>query len=76
MKRVRPVVLAMVCLLGPSLRADVFRDGDRVCFLGDSITHTGSYHGMIYDYCLTRSRLGSTQSWRTGQGDREGSEAA
>jgi len=32
----------------------VFRDGDRVCFLGDSITHTGSYHGMICDYYLTR----------------------
>lgn len=54
MKRLRLVVLAIVCLLGVSPRAEVFKDGDRVCFLGDSITHTGSYHGMICAYYLTR----------------------
>ncbi|MBT3380585.1 MAG: SGNH/GDSL hydrolase family protein [Lentisphaerae bacterium] len=54
MKRLVFFALTMVCLLGASPRAEVFKDGDRVCFLGDSITHTGAYHGMIYDYYLTR----------------------
>ena len=31
-----------------------FKDGDRVCFIGDSITHTGSYHSNVYLYYLTR----------------------
>lgn len=34
--------------------ADVFKDGETVCFLGDSITHGGRYHSFIYDYYLTR----------------------
>ena len=33
---------------------ETFQDGETVCFLGDSITHGGAYHGMIYDYYLTR----------------------
>ena len=33
---------------------DVFKDGETVCFLGDSITHGGRFHSMIYDYYLTR----------------------
>jgi len=32
----------------------VFQDGETVCFLGDSITHTGHYHRFAYDYYLTR----------------------
>lgn len=31
-----------------------FQDQDRVCFVGDSITHAGSYHSYIYLYYLTR----------------------
>ncbi len=31
-----------------------FDDGDRVCFIGDSITHGGSYHANVYLYYLTR----------------------
>ena len=47
-------ILAIVCLIGVGVRADTFRDGETVCFLGDSITHGGPYHGMIYAYYLTR----------------------
>lgn len=54
MKRPHSVALTIACLLATSLWAEVFKDGDRVCFLGDSITHTGLYHRMIYDYYLTR----------------------
>jgi len=33
---------------------NVFKDGETVCFLGDSITHVGLFHRFIYDYYLTR----------------------
>ena len=54
MKRIFAPVLAIVFLLGNSVRADLFQDGETVCFLGDSITHGRPYHGMIYAYYLTR----------------------
>ncbi len=31
-----------------------FEDGDVVCFIGDSITHSRKYHSYVYDYYLTR----------------------
>lgn len=31
-----------------------FQDGQTVCFLGDSITHGGRFHYMIFDYYQTR----------------------
>ena len=31
-----------------------FEDGDRVCFVGDSITHSGTYHSLVYLYYATR----------------------
>jgi lysophospholipase L1-like esterase len=31
-----------------------FADGDTVCFIGDSITHGGSYHSWIYLFYATR----------------------
>lgn len=31
-----------------------FKDGDRILFLGDSITHSGGYPRTICDYCVTR----------------------
>ncbi len=33
---------------------DVFKDGETVVFLGDSITHGGRFHSFVYDYYLTR----------------------
>jgi lysophospholipase L1-like esterase len=41
-------------LLVCSARAGLFKDGETVCFLGDSITHGGRFHSYIYDYYLTR----------------------
>lgn len=37
-------------LVGPA----IFSDGERVCFVGDSITHGGNYHNYVYLYYLTR----------------------
>lgn len=48
-------VLASAVFLSVGLaRGEVFKDGETVCFLGDSITHAGRFHGMILDYYLTR----------------------
>lgn len=33
---------------------EMFQNGEAVCFLGDSITHAKSFHGMILAYYLTR----------------------
>jgi lysophospholipase L1-like esterase len=35
---------------GPAM----FKDGDTVCFIGDSITHGGRYHSYVYLYYATR----------------------
>ncbi len=43
-----------VCALGVSLPAEMFKDGDRVVFFGDSITHKGMFLYNVYDYYLTR----------------------
>ena len=32
----------------------MFRDGEVVCFLGDSITNRGQYQNTVWDYYLTR----------------------
>ena len=45
--------VAVLCIaLGAA--AEPYRDGDTVVFLGDSITHGGSYHAYIADYYRTR----------------------
>lgn len=31
-----------------------FQEGDRICFVGDSITHAGTYHAKILLYYVTR----------------------
>lgn len=52
----RNLVAATVLAAPAALRADApkFVDGDRVAFIGDSITHSGSYHAFVYTYYLTR----------------------
>jgi lysophospholipase L1-like esterase len=52
MRRLRFLTAAL--LLSCVARGEVFKDGETVCFFGDSITHGGRYHGYIYDYYLTR----------------------
>ena len=52
MKRVSLLIAAY--LLSFAAHGEVFKDGETVCFLGDSITHGGRFHSIIYDYYLTR----------------------
>lgn len=40
--------------LGSFVRAELFRDGETVCFLGDSITARGSLQTNVSDFYLTR----------------------
>lgn len=35
-------------------KAEFFKDGEKVCFVGNSITHSGTYHSYIYLFYLTR----------------------
>ena len=54
----RSVVLFIALVVGPSLRAAApsaaFQSGDRWAAVGDSITHSGTYHHWIQLYHLTR----------------------
>jgi lysophospholipase L1-like esterase len=43
-----------------------FQDGDRVCFVGDSITHGGTYHSVVYLYYLTRFPECNIRIWNKG----------
>lgn len=51
------VILVLFLTIGISARSNglkPFRDGDTVCFIGNSITHGGKYHSLIYLFYLTR----------------------
>ncbi|MDZ7618150.1 MAG: SGNH/GDSL hydrolase family protein [Patescibacteria group bacterium] len=50
------VALAALALVPEASSAgpQPFQDGDRVCFIGDSITHGGLYHGYIRLFYATR----------------------
>ncbi len=54
MKRFFVILVALCLAVSERAQAEVFKDGETVCFLGDSITHGGRYHSFIYDYYLTR----------------------
>ena len=54
MRRRFSLALILVLLLSVTVRAELFQDGETVCFLGDSITHGRQFHSMIYAYYLTR----------------------
>jgi lysophospholipase L1-like esterase len=47
-------VFGATLAFGAAARADTFKDGETVCFLGDSITARGSTQTLISDYYLTR----------------------
>jgi lysophospholipase L1-like esterase len=53
-QQIRVVILLLLVICGGSSHAGTFRDGETVCFLGDSITHGRQFHRMIYSYYLTR----------------------
>lgn len=52
--KMRIINAVCVTCLAFCLEAEPFRDGDRVVFLGDSLTQGGRYHRIIADYYLTR----------------------
>ena len=65
----RLIILTILLLLNLQLHsADVpqFQDGERVCFIGDSITHAGTYHSYIYLYYLTRFPDRNIRMWNKG----------
>ena len=71
MNHITSVILALVLLLflRPAVAADAvpqFQSGDRVCFIGDSITHGGSYHSNVYLYYLTRFPDREFRVWNKG----------
>jgi len=65
------ILRAVVCL-GILLGGEVvdgavpFQDGDRVCFVGDSITKQGGYHAQIQLFYATRLPGARLQMWNCG----------
>ncbi len=60
-------------LTGSSVQAELFKDGDRVVFYGDSITHKGMYLYDVYDYYLTRFPTAKIRFFNAGvSGDNAG----
>lgn len=47
------VLLTSLCVTAQA-QAPKFQDGDRICFIGDSITHGGGYHTQVLLFYLTR----------------------
>ncbi|MFA7004770.1 MAG: hypothetical protein WC429_12070, partial [Verrucomicrobiia bacterium] len=78
LKMFRPLSVCCVALFllagGVSLRAEVakeavkFKDGDRICFIGDSITHGGGfgYHSQIALFYATRFPQMRIGYWNCG----------
>lgn len=56
MKRRSSVMFLLGVFLasGSVVRGELFKDGETVCFLGDSITNRGQFQNTIYNYYLTR----------------------
>lgn len=48
------LALCLLTVMVAQASAEVFKNGQKICFYGDSITHGGRFHYMIYDYYLTR----------------------
>ncbi len=64
------LVVGLLSLGGP---AEMFKDGDRVVFFGDSITHKGMYLYNVYDYYLTRFPSAKIRFYNAGvSGDNAG----
>ena len=62
-----------VRLEASELKAIPFKDGDRVVFWGDSITHGGTYPKMISDFYLTRYPESTIRFYNAGvSGDNAG----
>lgn len=66
MKPVAIVCLGIFSGAGLVNGAEPFRDGDRVCFVGDSITNQGGYHAQILLFYATRLPDVRVQMWNCG----------
>ena len=58
----------LIALVRPCAFAEAppFKDGDRVCFIGDSITHQAHYHTQILLFYATRFPLMRLEAWNCG----------
>lgn len=59
---------ALTALLALSAIAEApkFKDGDRICFIGDSITHQGGYHTQLLLFYVTRFPQMRLETWNRG----------
>lgn len=60
------ILILMFCI--HPLFAETFKNGDVVCFLGDSITHAGNYEYNIYNFYLTRHPDWKIECYNCGVG--------
>jgi len=69
MMNMKPVAIVCLGILsggGLVSGTETFRDGDRVCFVGDSITKQGGYHAQILLFYATRLPEVRVQMWNCG----------
>ena len=66
MKRIAIVCLGLLLCANSLNGAEPFRDGERVCFLGDSITKQGGYHAQVLLFYVTRFPEKSVKMWNCG----------
>ena len=66
MKPIAVVCLGLLSSASLVNGAGPFRDGDRVCFVGDSITKQGGYHAQILLFYATRLPGVRVQMWNCG----------
>ena len=64
----RIILLALACAFALGASGEMFRDGDRVAFVGDSITHMGYYIRTIADYYITRFPDRDIRFFQRGRG--------
>lgn len=62
------VLSAGLLTAGVCAFAEPFRDGDRVVFLGDSITHGGHFHEYLDYFYATRYPDRTVEMWNSGWG--------
>ena len=67
-KQLGIIACACVALAGAWGEAPQFKAGDRVCFVGDSVTHVGSYHTQILLFYVTRHPEMRIKTWNRGIG--------
>ena len=48
------ITLPLAAHAAPATPEPVFRNNDTICFIGDSITHSGPYHSYVFLYYATR----------------------